>query len=189
MPARTTVPVLAGTQLCLRPLRASDREARLAIGRDPEFVRMNGGDPHRERPFTVADAERWYRGFPESFRWVIDCDGRMIGEVRLDLTDPKRGDARFAIGIFGPAERDRGLGTEATRLVLDHAFDTMGLREVGLRVLAFNTRAIRCYQKCGFVAYGVDRERAYVDGRWQDDIVMRVGAEDYRAARRRWRAS
>jgi ribosomal-protein-alanine N-acetyltransferase len=183
MTARPTVPVLAGALACLRPLRESDRAERLALGRDAEFVRMNGGNPHRQETFTVADVDRWFRAFPESLRWAIEREGRLVGEVRLDVVDAAEGRANFAIGIFDPSERDHGLGTETTRLVLDHAFDALALREVVLRVLSFNTRAIRCYQKCGFVAYGRDRERAYVDGRWQDDLLMRVGADDYRAAR------
>ncbi len=175
--------MLAGTTITLRPLCDGDRDARHALGRDPEFVRMNGGDPHRATTFTHADADRWYRGFPQSLRWVIEQDGRMLGETRLDLVDAADRRARFAIGIFTPSGRDRGIGTEATRLVLDYAFGPLHLAEVMLRVLSINARAIRCYEKCGFVIYAVEREHAYVDGRWQDDLLMRVDADVHRARR------
>lgn len=167
-------PTLAGARLRLRALLPSDRDERLAIGRDPEFVRLNGGDPHRATAFTDVDADRWYRAFPDALRWAIEHEGRLIGEARLDGINPCVRRARFAIGIFAPAERDRGLGTEATRLVLAHAFDALALTRVDLRVLAFNSRAIRCYEKCGFERYAVARDRAFVDGRWQDDLLMRV---------------
>jgi RimJ/RimL family protein N-acetyltransferase len=50
----------------------------------------------------------------------------------------------------------------------------LGGERVNLRVLAFNSRAIRAYEKCGFVQEGVERESAFVNGRWHDDIMMSV---------------
>jgi [ribosomal protein S5]-alanine N-acetyltransferase len=54
--------------------------------------------------------------------------------------------ARYAIGIFNPANWNRGFGTEATRLVLRFAFEELNLHRLDLRVLAFNERAIGCYK-------------------------------------------
>src|ERR687893_200076 len=70
---------------------------------------------------------------------------------------PRRGGrASFAIGIFEAGGRNRGLGTEMTRLVLGYAFEVMKLHRVSLRVLAYNHRAIASYEKCGFVREGVE---------------------------------
>ena len=52
------------------------------------------------------------------------------------------------------------------------AFDTLQLHRVDLRVLSFNVRALRCYEKCGFVREGVERESAFVDGARVDDVMM-----------------
>ena len=41
-------------------------------------------------------------------------------------------------------------------------------------MLAYNTRAIACYARCGFVEEGREREAAYVDGTWHDDVVMGI---------------
>ncbi len=41
-------------------------------------------------------------------------------------------------------------------------------------VLASNGRAIACYHKCGFREEGREREAAWVNGAWQDDIIMGV---------------
>jgi RimJ/RimL family protein N-acetyltransferase len=183
------VPTIHGQRLCLRPLRETDREERLAIGGDPEFIRLNGGNPNRGPAFGPAAVDRWLKSFPDSLRWAIEFDGRLIGEARLDAVDLEQRRASFAIGIFGPNERDRGLGTEGTRLVLTHAFEVLGLTRVDLRVLSFNARAIRCYEKCGFVRFRVDRNRAYVDGHWRDDVVMRATADAYFASRTRERGA
>ena len=72
-----------------------------------------------------------------------------------------------------------GLGRQAVRLVLAHAFGPLGLHRVGLRVIAFNTRAIRCYRACGFIEEGREREAAQVGGAWHDDIIMGVLAQEF----------
>ncbi|RPJ99073.1 GNAT family N-acetyltransferase [Priestia endophytica] len=52
------------------------------------------------------------------------------------------------------------MGTEITQLVLDYAFKELRLHRVDLRVLQYNKRAIRCYEKCGFIQEGIEREGA-----------------------------
>ena len=53
----------------------------------------------------------------------------------------------------------------------------VALRE--LRVWAFNTRAIRAYEKSGFVLKGRRREAVFHDGKFHDELVMSVLAADY----------
>jgi RimJ/RimL family protein N-acetyltransferase len=43
-----------------------------------------------------------------------------------------------------------------------------------VRVVDYNLRAIRAYQKCGFVIEGREREAALVDGAWHDDVMMAI---------------
>ncbi len=61
-----------------------------------------------------------------------------------------------------------------------HAFGTLGLHWLGLRVVAYNTRAICCYQACGFVVEGREREAALVGGERHDDVMMGVLAREAR---------
>jgi RimJ/RimL family protein N-acetyltransferase len=84
----------------------------------------------------------------------------------------------FRIALAGPHAFGRGYGTEATRLVLDFAFDTVGLHRVGLEVFDFNPRAQRVYEKCGFVREGVLRDALRWDGRRHDALAMSVLATD-----------
>ena len=49
-----------------------------------------------------------------------------------------------------------------------------GLHRIDLRVLAYNTRATRCYLRAGFVEEGREREAALVDGTWHDDVIMGI---------------
>lgn len=70
--------------------------------------------------------------------------------------------------------RGKGLGTEAILLVLQYAFETLGLHRVELGVRADNEVAIRCYRKIGFVEEGRHREGTWRDGEWVDGIWMSI---------------
>ena len=80
----------------------------------------------------------------------------------------------MAVGIFDPTLLGQGLGSEAILLVLRHAFAELKLHRIGVRVLGYNRRAIRAYEKCGFAVEGREREAAFVNGAWHDDIIMGV---------------
>jgi RimJ/RimL family protein N-acetyltransferase len=78
--------------------------------------------------------------------------------------------------------RGRGLGTEATRLIVGYGFDQLGLHRIELEVYAFNPRARRAYEKVGFVAEGVLRDALWWDGEWVDAVVMSMLETDPRPA-------
>jgi ribosomal-protein-alanine N-acetyltransferase len=175
-------PILHGPEIVLRPPREKDKQDRLASGRDAEFRKMVGGDPHTLPPLTEAEVERWYQQVcQERHHWIIEGEGRCIGTARLHAIDNANRRAKYAIGIFAPEHRGRGWGTTVTRLILTYAFDVLALHRVELRVLAFNQRAIACYTKCGFVPEGVEREGAWIGGQWQSDLLMSILEQDYKA--------
>lgn len=127
------------------------------------------------RMFVIA-ALAWHDG-----RACGDDIGLCIGGIRLHSIAETDRRARLAIGIFDRRFWSHGYGTEAIRLLLAYAFSTMGLHRVDLRVLAYNTRAIRAYEKCGFIREGIERESALVDGVWHDDIIMSVLEHEFHA--------
>ena len=173
-------PVLTGERVILRSPREQDKLDRLACGVNTEYRRMVGADAPTQ-PLTPEAVARWYDEVcAAEWAWMIEAAGRCIGTARLHGLEEKDRRAKYAIGIFDPAYWGQGLGGEATQLVLGYAFDVLRLYRIELRVLAYNVRAIACYEKCGFVREGVAREAAQVDGRWEDDWMMAVLAQDYR---------
>jgi RimJ/RimL family protein N-acetyltransferase len=109
---------------------------------------------------------------------------RLVGTCAFSQLDPDNGSALFHITIGEKDAWGRGYGTEATRLMLRHAFDTLGLHRIALSVFEFNERAIRSYRSCGFVVEGRAREAIWRDGRWWDEITMSVLADEWRARAR-----
>ena len=134
---------------------------------------MVGAPPVTSTELSNADAQRWLDSVAhEPYSWVIEFERHCIGVARLHTIDQAIGRAFLAIGIFSPTHRGRGLGTEAVQLLVRHAFDSMRLTRLRLRVLAFNNRAIACYERCGFRE--VAREQTRVDGTETIDLIMEL---------------
>jgi RimJ/RimL family protein N-acetyltransferase len=108
---------------------------------------------------------------------------RLIGSCAFSQVDGENGSAMFHITIGEKDAWGHGYGTEATQLMLDHAFGTLGLHRIALTVFEFNERALRAYRRCGFLVEGRARESIWRDGRWWDEIAMSVLASEWRERR------
>ncbi len=87
---------------------------------------------------------------------------------------------------IGIGERDywgRGYGTDAMQVLLRYAFDELNLHRVSLGVFEYNTRAIRAYEKAGFVVEGRGPQELHRDGRRWDMIFMGILREEWQRAR------
>lgn len=172
-------PILTGGRITLRPPCEEDWKQRLALGNSPEIHRMFGGDPAQTRALTEDAAKAWVQNQIDARAWVIEQGGALIGAVRLHSMNHADRNARLAIGILDESRLGQGLGTQAMRLLAAHAFDTLNLHRLSLRVLAFNTRAIAAYRKLGFVEEGRERQSALIGSDWHDDLIMGLLAEEF----------
>jgi RimJ/RimL family protein N-acetyltransferase len=170
------LPVLTGKRVLLREPRDSDIEDRLRHPVDPEeedgygsgWRREWDGRRHHTREHLAAAGRP---PEPGEYRWAVEHDGHCIGSAGLRV-DAGQHRATYTVGLFVASLRGQGLGREVTRLVLAWGFGELGLHRIELEVLAFNTRAIRCYLACGFRSEGVRREAELYPHGWQDLIVM-----------------
>jgi [ribosomal protein S5]-alanine N-acetyltransferase len=176
-------PELTDGRVLLRPLRESDRDERQAHGWHTSIER-GYGHVVESGPMTDGQAQEWYvEGLAHHDEpwWLIEVDGQLVGHTFLHSPAVEDRRARFAIGLLSPEVQGRGIGRAATLLVLRHAFTTMGLHRVDLRVLEFNTGAIACYRSCGFVEEGRERESCLLEGQWHDDVLMGVLEHEFHA--------
>lgn len=184
----TVKPTLVGDLVTLRPIQAEDADAIDAIIRaDVEIARLTGSvHSSSERPAGMP-MERlreiygaWAEADDRLVLAVIDnASGRLVGEVVLNEWDEGNESCDFRTFI-GAAGRGRGLGTEATRLIVEHGLTTMGLHRITLEVYDFNPRARHVYEKVGFVHEGTGREALRFDDEWVDVHFMSVLATDPR---------
>lgn len=93
-------PTLRNDELILRRVNKNDIQNRIACGRIDEFTFMYGGEKDNKL-YTEEDGNRWYqKQLDRKPGWVIEYQGKCIGEAFLHHIDIRDKRARFAIGIF-----------------------------------------------------------------------------------------
>ena len=166
---------MRGDHVALEPLRDEDSPRLFEWINDRELVLLSAPFEPVERPDHDAWFERIRRSDDVEIYGIRLLDGdELIGSCQLKDIDRAQGVAELQIRIGAEGERGRGLGTEAVGLLLDRAFDDLGLQRVGLEVFPSNEPAIRSYEKAGFRREGARREAALIDGERTDVIVMRA---------------
>jgi RimJ/RimL family protein N-acetyltransferase len=167
--------MLQGNNVVLTNLREADREMLFTWINDAETVRFNS--PYV--PVGWAAHCRWFDGLANDPTRVVlamrrSPDGHALGTVQLQAIHPVHRSAELTVRIGSETDRGKRMGTEAIRLTVRFGFDDLNLQRIWLRVFANNARAIRAYQAAGFVTEGTMRRAAYINGRWEDEVVMAV---------------
>lgn len=182
---------LTTPRLRLEPLGPEHYDGAWAALQDAESKRLTG--THAE--FTTEQIRAWLAGLSEQHDradWAVirladalhpdeeHRKERYLGEVVLNDLDPDNASVGFRIMLAPAGVLGLGYGTEATRAVVAHAFDDLGLHRVALEVFAFNPRAQRAYEKAGFAVEGLQRDALKWDGAWVDAVSMGMLSGDPR---------
>jgi RimJ/RimL family protein N-acetyltransferase len=176
-------PVLTGRLVTLRPVLAEDAAGLFAM--DDETGRLTGSPKKEDDPnWTLENLQRWYASRAEhddriDLSIIERATGAWAGEVVLNELNVGNESCGFRIALQGPRFYGRGLGTEATRLIIGYAFATVGVHRIELQVYDFNPRARHVYERVGFVHEGTMREALRWDGQWIDCHLMGMLASDW----------
>ena len=138
-------------------------------------------------PLSLNDEENWYESMmkrpTDEHPMVIEIQQAdewlavgNCGFVKIDWRN-RSGE----VGIFIGEKRlwNRGYGTDAMRLLLQHGFHTLNLNRIALDVYDTNLRAVRSYEKAGFVQEGRKRQAIFKDGKYIDILQMSVLREEW----------
>jgi RimJ/RimL family protein N-acetyltransferase len=177
---------ILGGLVVLRRHRNENLRAFQSWYSDPEVARLTR---YQSGPLSADEIKRFFYGrimgsdFLAMAIHVRESD-RLIGACAFSQLDGDNGSTLFHITI---GERDawgHGYGSEATELMVAHAFTRLALHRVALTVFEFNVRAIRTYEKCGFAVEGRARGAIFRDGRFWDEIHMSILASEWEARQR-----
>ncbi len=129
-----------------------------------EFLLQWGG-PSFQYPLTKQQLEKYLKHANEEdsdtyIYKVIDHDmQQVVGHISLGKVDRVNQSARVGKVLVGSSEvRGKGIGCEMMKAILTIAFEELKLHKVTLGVFDFNTSAIHCYEKSGFVREGLLRD-------------------------------
>ncbi|WP_375500781.1 GNAT family N-acetyltransferase [uncultured Jatrophihabitans sp.] len=167
--------ILVGELIRLRGVR--DDDLPVLAGWEMDAGRMSTLSNWVVPPSEAAAKERiagWSANDKDDLGFAIETlndPPTLVGNLGLFGARPK--DRCATIGIaLGRDHLGRGYGTDAMRVIVDYAFREMGLHRLQLVVAPYNRRAVRAYEKAGFVEEGRHREAVWHDGAWYDEVLM-----------------
>lgn len=125
--------------------------------------------------------EKHSENTPQSFGFCIRtlADDSLIGGVSLWVVSWSHADAWMGISIGDRDYWGRGYGTDAIQLILQYGFLELNLRRVSLGLHAYNERALRSYEKAGFILEGRVRGEILREGQRYDGIYMGILYEEW----------
>lgn len=172
--------VLVDVTTTLRPVEAADAEHLFRWSLDAETRRLQAA---RRTPMTRGDAQRAVEAIlagngTSHVAFMIEADGRTIGNCWLGHLDRENRSASLGIVIGERVDRDAGIGTEAMRQLVRYGAEELGLQRIELWVRADSQRAAHVYEKVGFQREGVRRRHLVWDGHPVDTILMAWLADD-----------
>ena len=161
----------------------------------PTFVRWFNDPEIRENimmylPMSLVNEEKWFermiQSHPDeqvlSIEIQEDDTWKLIGNCGFMSFDRRVRSAEVGVVIGEKEYWNQGYGTEAMQLMLRHGFETLNLNRIQLRVYETNPRAIRAYEKAGFVHEGRLRQAQYKQGAYLDVLMMSVLRSEWETA-------
>lgn len=134
------------------------------------------------KKITYEDTVAWMKQLLEKkneIHCAIDTkEGVHIGCVSLKVQPDDRV-AELALLIGEKEYWGKGLGSEASELMIQYAFEELHLHKVWLSVYEYNTRALSLYKKLGFIQEGELREQIYYKDRYYNEIYMGLLASEW----------
>lgn len=159
----------------LRPMTEQDTD-RIVTWRNRDQVRKFF---IYQELFTPQGHRNWLKNVVECGKAVqmIICEtgtDRPLGSVYIRDIDMSHRKGEYGIFIGEDDARGKGIGTVCAKLMIRYAFEQLGLHRLFLRVFADNKRAIRSYEKAGFVQEACLRDDVLTDGVYRDIVLMAV---------------
>jgi RimJ/RimL family protein N-acetyltransferase len=176
--------MLIGKNVRLRTIERDDLSSFVDWLNDPEVRQFIAW-----RLPTSLDLEQgWYEGmkkqsmelFPLSIEVFTEAGWILIGDISFMEMDRVNGSSEIGILIGKKDFWGKGYGMEAMRLMLAHGFLNLNLNRIFLRVFDTNPRAIRCYEKAGFLHEGRMRQAVFINGSYVDVLIMGILRQDWR---------
>lgn len=177
-------PFLIGEKIYLRPLEPEDAPVLSEYINDPEVRATLQMYLPQTNAQTLAFVQGQGAGKSSAdvvLGIALKENDRLIGATGLHELDWKCRRTSWGISIGAKDCWNKGCGTEAARLMIKYAFETLGLNRVYLRVYDYNPRAIRAYEKAGYKREGLLRQDHYHAGKFWDVWLMGILRSDYDA--------
>lgn len=152
---------------------------------DKEVARLTGCKEVFTKDEVVSFFLKSIKDNDRYFFFIISPEGYIIGESVINEIDWDLRCANFRIALYHSTERGKGIGTWATEVTRDFAFEELKLHRLELDVYSFNPRAEKAYLKAGFKREGVLRDAIMDGNEYSDDILMSILEDEWKTIKGR----
>jgi RimJ/RimL family protein N-acetyltransferase len=184
------LPVLTGAGVTLRELRASDAPALFALLSTEEVSRFISPPPSTvegfER-FIVWAARECEAGRYLCFAVVPEGYHTVVGLFQVRQLDPTFGTAEWGFAI-GSAFWGSGLFAQGAKLVIEFAFEVIGVHRLEARSAIENGRGNGALRKTGAIQEGILRKSFLRGGTYLDQALWTILREDWYRSKAVWGA-
>lgn len=167
----------------IRPITESDTQLIIKWRNDPQIVR----NLYTQDMLTQEQHLRWLHNYVNTGKCsqfiieeCMDVEKRAIGTVFIKNIDTKNSKGEFGIFIGEKFARGLGYGTAATKEILYHTFEVLGLNRVYLTVFHDNIYAIKAYKQAGFEQEGILKQDFLRYDGYCDVLCMGITAERWK---------
>lgn len=185
---RAGLPLMNGRHIRLRELEVADARALLTAVSPEEVSRFISPQPGSvaaiERFITWAHSER-QAGRAACFAVTTLESDDAIGMFQVRALDANFSTAEWGF-IIASAHWGRGFFVDSASMLIDFAFDVLGVRRLEARAAAANGRGNGALRKIGAVQEGVLRRAFLREGRLHDQVLWSILSDEWREARSLW---
>lgn len=137
---------------------------------------------HYDIPLKIEKTEKWFENNKDRtnrFDAVIEADGVPCGTIGLLSIDQKNKKAEYYIAMGEISLKGKGVSTNASKLLLEYAFNVLKLNRVYLFTEKENLIAQKLFEKVGFIREGLIREDIISRGKYVDRYIYGICKKDF----------
>ena len=149
--------MIIGSKITLRDKKLADAPDDYTWATDPELAHLDAA------PLLTTSFARYLSDYTNQLRYlpstrhqfaIETLEGKHIGNCVYYDVNKTKGEAELGIMIGDRNCWDKGYGAEAVTTLVSYVFQQTNLKRLYLKTLDSNSRAQKCFQKCGFASYG-----------------------------------
>jgi RimJ/RimL family protein N-acetyltransferase len=160
-------------KIILRALRNEDNPILYGWVNDRELIQYT----NYFHPVSETEHDEWFKSVSinkgQVFFGIEDEDEKkLIGTCGLFEIDEISRKAELRIKIGDKEYWGHGAGTNAVKLLVEFGFSSMNLNKIWLKVMKDNVRAVKSYEKVGFIIEGELKQDMFINGEYKDILLM-----------------
>jgi len=173
--------MLKGKTVTLREIREPDIELLWKWKNDPTYYEFF----YELIPVTLEQHKKWIERVTSDKTEIIfaisnTTDDRCIGTVGFQHVDLRNRKAEWGRLLIGDKQHSpKGSGKEVESLMLEYAFEHLGLNKLYCEVLSSNDKVVSLHKRFGFVEEGLFKNHVFKNGEFKDVVFLAMYASKY----------